>query len=191
MQACIICSAGLASCRRLQLTSNVRPLKLRITSYSKLARSPFGFNTNDANAAVIFLHIFSVRAGPSSSGYVHISQRGFKVVSRSAFHQPSCVKYSRTLRRVPSSKFVKCASRKRAAPRSQLVEAAAGRRRSSLRVVLRPSHTEDAAVVEMEGNPGALRASGRTARQRSNPSVELRANGMPPGPRYSAGVHYL
>ena len=24
-----------------------------------------------------------------------------------------------------------------------------------------------------------------------NPSVELRANGMPPGPRYSAGVHYL
>ena len=26
---------------------------------------------------------------------------------------------------------------------------------------------------------------------RPNPSVELRANGMPPGPRYSAGVHYL
>ena len=29
------------------------------------------------------------------------------------------------------------------------------------------------------------------ARVRPNHSVELRANGMPPGPRYSAGVHYL
>ena len=95
---------------------------VRIASYSKLARSPFSFNTNDANAAAIFLHIFSVRAGPSSSGYVHISQRGFKAISRSAFHWLSCAKYSRALRQHRSSKFVKCASRKRAAPRSQLVE---------------------------------------------------------------------
>ena len=177
--------------RRLQLTSNVRPLKLRITSYSKLARSPFGFNTNDANAAVVFLHIFSVRAGPSSSGYVHISQRGFKAISRSAFHQLSCVKYSRALRQHRSSKFVKCAPRRRAAPRSQFVEAAASRRRPALRIVLQSSYIRDAAVVRVARNTVALQAPARPARQRSNPSVELRANGMPPGPRYSAGVHYL
>ena len=191
MQACIICSAGLASCRCLQLTSNVRPLKLQVASYSKLVRSPVSLGTNAANATTSFLHIFSVRAGPSSLGYVRISQRGFKAVSRSAFHQPSCVKYSRILRRDPSSKFVKCASRRRAAPRSQFVEAAANWRRPALRVVSRFSYTEGTAVVRSARNTVALQAPARAARQRSNPSVELRANGLPPGPRYSAGVHYL
>ena len=146
----------------------------------KLSRAPFGLNTNrnDANAAAIFLHMFSVRADPSSSGYVHISQRGFKAVSRSASHQLSCAKYSRTLRRVPSSKFVKCASRKRAAPRSQLVEAAASRRRPALRIVLQSSYIRDAAVVRVARNTVALQPPARTSRQRSNPSVELRANGV-------------
>ena len=153
---------------------------MQVASYSKLSRTPFGLNTNrnDANAAAIFLHIFSVRAGPSSSGYVHINQRGFKVVSRTAFHQPSCVKYSRALRRDPSSKFVKCAPRRRAAPRSQFVEAAASRRRPALRIVLQSSYIRGTAVVRVARNTVALQASGRPSRQRSNPSVELRANGM-------------
>ena len=183
MQACIICSAGLASCRCLQLTSNVRPLKLRVASYSKLVRSPFSLGTNAANATTSFLHIFGVRAGPSSLGYVRISQRGFKAVSHSAFHQRSCVRYSRTLRRDPSSKFVKCASRRRAAPRSQLVEAATSRRRPALRVASRFSYTEDAAVVGSARNTVALQAPAHAVQRRSNPSVNRRANGRP---RYTA-----
>ena len=158
MQACIICSAGLASCRCLQLTSNVRPLKLRIASYSKLTRSPFNLGTNAGNAAAFFPQIVAVRASANRSSYVRISQRGFRVVSRTAFHQPSCVKYSRALRRDPSSKFVKCAPRRRAAPRSQLVEAAASRRRPALRIVLQSSYIRDAAVVRVARNTVALQA---------------------------------
>ena len=191
MQACIICSAGLASCRRLQLTSNVRPLKLRIASYSKLVRSPFGLSTNVANAAASFPQIVAVHTSASKSGYVHVSQLGFKVGSCCSFHQPSCVKRLPALRHVPSSKFVKCTWRRRAAPRSQFIEVAASRRRPALRVVLQSSYTKDAAVVSMARNTVALQTHRRAARQRSNRSVELRANGLPPGPRYSAGVHYL
>ena len=78
--------------RGLPVTSNVRPLKLRIASYSKLTRSPFNLGTNAGNAAAIFPQIVAVRTSASRSGYVYVSQLGFKVDSRLSFHQPSCVK---------------------------------------------------------------------------------------------------
>ena len=43
-----------------------------------------------------------------------------------------------------------------------------------------------AKIVDTRKMSGLLRVAAS-----SNPSVELRANGMPPGPRHSAGVHYL
>ena len=162
-----------------------------MASHSKLARSPFNLGTNTVHAAARFPQIVAVHAGVSRSDYVRVSQLGFKARSCRSFHQPSCVKRSPARRHVPSSMFIKCASRKRAAPRSQLVEVAASRRRPALRVVLRSSYTKDAAVVSMARNTVALQTHRRAPGQRSNPSVELRANGMPPGPRHSAGVHYL
>ena len=160
-----------------------------MASHSKLPRAPFDLSTNTTSAAASFLLIVDIRASASNSGHAHVNQLGFKVGSCCSFHEPSCVKYSRALRHVPSSQFVKCASRKRAAPRSQLVEAAASKRRPALRVVLRLSYIEDTAVAGMEGNTVALQAPEHTARQRSNPSVNRRANGIAPGPRGGVGYH--
>jgi hypothetical protein len=53
------------------------------------------------------------------------------------------------------------------------------------------------AVGGVQGRPPGATKLRRVKDRRSysaalpNPSVELRANGMPPGPRYSAGVHFL
>ena len=186
----IFANWALASHRRLPVTSNVRPLKLQVASHSKLAHAPFSRGKNNMSVVAVFPQIVAVRANASRSVSVRVHQLGFEVGSCCSFHQPSCVKRSPAIRHVPSSMFVKCASRRRAAPRSQFVEAAAGRRRPGLRVVSRPSYTEDAAVVGMACNTVALQASGHAAPQRSNPSVNRRANGTPPGPVWRYAIQF-
>ena len=78
--------------RPLPVTSDVRPLKLRVASYSKLVRSPFSVSTNEPSAVASFPQIVGARAGASRSDYVHVNHLGFKSGSCRSFHQPSCVK---------------------------------------------------------------------------------------------------